>query len=676
MSYRRRLKKTKMVGDHRAFVTGALVAPHGPTDGLVLGFHRLGNRRTFDPFFFLSRKSRAAILFSFLPSLPCMTSKRSLKDLLEVNQDDLMDEDNEDILSKEIKSGETNSEMAEEAVDESLCVECGDQPHELTCADCDEAFCQVCFDYLHRTGKRRKHKVHKDNRNTKTEAGANGTVKDNSEKDAAKPDSQDSGSEVLEAESGPKDLEKTAIARFKDNTTFIPMRLTAEERKLFRLLEAALNVSEYTDKIDVYAYSSKAKRIVQQLKEMCTVLTGLVVANGMEEGQQLMDDKEFVRNAEWYQTIFEIGRRYKIMNPERMRATFGKLMYMIMDSRLPEVRDNLEFDLYKPILTVRAFLETGDALALLDDPLVFNATMEISSEGRDRRQIQNDIKRKELAIERLARKYASKQLTAEGIRQALYSIGDYHAYLSANRTPVRAMIDRLKQYFEPEKFEQGYSLGISAGSQGARLSHNHRKQYQYVLQSLTLWSELMRDMYKLWSVADEDMTSDKIRYQLADTGQGLNRIKACPSVHRVMHNIIARAQRETGSWVGSSVVHLGDRAVPNALFFLDKYLQVPRILNPVNTVLVLLDSVLRDPFAYSWAESQFGSVESLKKTILVDFFRHAFDGSGSDNFYDAGSCIDGRLTSAWNWANLITKKPYYKMFLICGFTGFDGSEGF
>lgn len=33
---------------------------------------------------------------------------------------------------------------------------------------------------------------------------------------------------------------------------------------------------------------------------------------------------------------------------------------------------------------------------------------------------------------------------------------------------------------------------------------------------------------------------------------------------------------------------------------------------------------------------------------LADFFRGAFDGSGADNFYDAGSCIDGRLTSAWN----------------------------
>ena len=144
-----------------------------------------------------------------------------------------------------------------------------------------------------------------------------------------------------------------------------------------------------------------------------------------------------------------------------------------------------------------------------------------------------------------------------------------------------------------------------------------------------------------------------------------------------MHNIIARAQQSTGYWVGSSVVHLGDRAVPNALFFLDKYLQVPRILNPVNTVVTLLPQVLlADKHAAKWVDDQYGSVEVLQKTIVTDFFRFAFDGSGADNFYDAGSCIDGRLTSAWNWANLLPKKPFYKHFLITGFVGFDGTEGF
>lgn len=36
------------------------------------------------------------------------------------------------------------------------------------------------------------------------------------------------------------------------------------------------------------------------------------------------------------------------------------------------------------------------------------------------------------------------------------------------------------------------------GCGGARLTHGHERQYQYVLQTLTLWREISNDMFKLW----------------------------------------------------------------------------------------------------------------------------------------------------------------------------------
>ena len=77
----------------------------------------------------------------------------------------------------------------------------------------------------------------------------------------------------------------------------------------------------------------------------------------------------------------------------------------------------------------------------------------------------------------------------------------------------------------------------------------------------------------------------------------------------------------------------------------------------------------------SYVQAVFGSPEAAKLQILADFFRHGFDGSGADNFYDAGSCIDGRLTSCWNWCSKLEKKPFHAVFLLTGFVGFDGDFG-
>jgi len=49
--------------------------------------------------------------------------------------------------------------------------------------------------------------------------------------------------------------------------------------------------------------------------------------------------------------------------------------------------------------------------------------------------------------------------------------------------------------------------------------------------------------------------------------------------------------------------------------------------------------------------------------------------TGGDNFYDAGSCIDGRLTSAWNWCSQLSSKPFYPIFKLTGFASFDSGVG-
>lgn len=117
---------------------------------------------------------------------------------------------------------------------------------------------------------------------------------------------------------------------FVERAKFIPLRLTIVERKYLRLLEAALSVSEYTDKIDTLGFRmSKAKRIVHQIRELCAIMSGLLLSADYKQGQELFTDRDFQANAEFYQQIFELGRRHKIMNPDKMRTTYGKLIYLL-----------------------------------------------------------------------------------------------------------------------------------------------------------------------------------------------------------------------------------------------------------------------------------------------------------------------------------------------------------
>ncbi|KAH9899505.1 hypothetical protein C8Q73DRAFT_743433 [Cubamyces lactineus] len=589
-------------------------------------------------------------------------------------------------------AGGWDEETAHENVAQGFCVECEDQPAQIFCETCSDDFCEVCFAAQHRKGSRKRHATrplsgpHEKKAKTEEAKQADGEAINGDQMhvdDAAAEDSDEELERAAdEASSAKIDIvlssqpaPGSAVGEwFVERSKYIPLRLTLEERKYLRLLEAALNVSEYTDKIDTIGFGlSKAKRIVHQIRELCAILSGLVLSADYKQGQELFQDRDFQSNENFYQTIFELGRRHKIMNPDKMRSTYGKLIYILQDSQTPEVKDLLNFTCVKPIKTVYTVLEDHDALDLLRDDLVSIATKEIYSEGRSRREIQKDIKAKERAIETLAAKYARSGFSQEQVRQCLYSIGDNHAFLRTNRDPCDRMIAYLKQYFHPTHPQDNKSsLAIKNGKGGARLTHDHSKQYAYVLQSLTLWREILHDMFHLWTLAEQDLLNENVPYRLRDTGQGLNRVQAAPKTSRMMHAILNRAQRSIGSWVGSSVIHMGDHNVPNALMFIDKYSQVYRILLPICNTLAQIPRLAENPALRSYIDDEWGSPEGLTREILADFFRHGFDGSGAGNYFDAGSCIDGRLTSAWNWCSTLEKKRFFPVFLLTGFIGFDG----
>ncbi len=101
------------------------------------------------------------------------------------------------------------------------------------------------------------------------------------------------------------------------------------------------------------------------------------------------------------------------------------------------------------------------------------------------------------------------------------------------------MLHILENNFSPSKIDQGYSLAIYAGMNGARLTHDHSRQYNYVwqvsrdmtlnliymilfflIQTLTLWKEICKDMFRLWILAEDDLLNENNRYRLVNTGQG------------------------------------------------------------------------------------------------------------------------------------------------------------
>lgn len=207
----------------------------------------------------------------------------------------------------------------------------------------------------------------------------------------------------------------------KERAKYIPVRLSMGERKMLRLVEACMACIDYTTEVDK-PYKSSARRTHSQLKHITAVLRGMVSACDYSAGKELLEKDNYSDFENFFQQMFEIARRHKIMNPEKMRTEYGKLIYLLQDAVSPSIQPHLAFCCKGQIKTVYKFLEERGGLAVLEDNLIEIATREVLAEKKTRGQINNEIRRKERAVAHIKQRYCTRDLSSEDIHLCLYSI--------------------------------------------------------------------------------------------------------------------------------------------------------------------------------------------------------------------------------------------------------------
>lgn len=486
-----------------------------------------------------------------------------------------------------------------------------------------------------------------------------------------------------------------------DNAAYIPLRLSMKQRKSQRLMRAITLASSYTDKVDRSDFASPVKRQLEMVKQCINSFRGLVVALDIKRGAELMQNKDFLPFKNEIISAIEVARRYKIMNPDLVRTDYLRFLYWIQDSVMSEgVKETLGFSVATPILTVAERLRALGALDLLQDkrlPLCITPVPRIN----DIKKLNNALRYKDRSVAALCKEWAAKapgNVTADDIEVCVRSLNDANNFDDANSDSAGELLQLFMNFFKPEdKPAPEVDLTIKEGAEGSRLSHEHKKHYAYVTQTLVLWQLITKDMFRLWKLAEDDMLNPENPVEFKETGQGKMRVQPAPNLYRAVKEILEKAKQTLGTWIGDDRIHLSDSQVPNAFFFIEKYGSLSRILGPILRTVAFIQKRYDGDDGYipgsaaaqaaaasggtnrsdvrafrAYVDAVYGSPKKAQLHVLRDFFRHGFDGSGGDNFDDAGSCIDGRLTSVFQWCNEIHSKSFYPLFMLAGFSSFEG----
>jgi len=191
---------------------------------------------------------------------------------------------------------------------------------------------------------------------------------------------------------------------------------------------------------------------------MASISEGLYVCSDLKKGERLVRKGLSSPECEAFlSSCFEVGRRFKIMNPAKMRGTYGKMMYMLQDAMPRHAQESLGLRLWKPLNMVATFLEAKGALELLFDANVKVATMDVPAAAPDgsprpRAEIDAAVGAKRAAEAALVARFGSgpgAPLTASEVARVVASVGDAEAYAAANERPVEKMLQLLTDNFSP-----------------------------------------------------------------------------------------------------------------------------------------------------------------------------------------------------------------------------------